>query len=220
MKRFFLVTCILTIAVCASAQSKGDMYISGSMSISGGNSKTAVTSGSTTTTTESPGTTSFNIGPEFGYFIIDNLSLNLGLGYSLDKTYRGKEGDSNLWNKTGLFTITPGVNYFVKLCNKVYYTPGVSLELGFGNTTRDITTNTKTKNGAFEFGIDISVLSFEIKPCEHFGITLCAGALSYKHKTTSEEETELDVTVKTKTTSNKINFGINTGAEIGFKYYF
>jgi hypothetical protein len=58
-----------------SAQNKGEMYVGGSLGlgttsvISGGNSATGV---------------SFQIAPEFGYFVIDNLKVGASVSYGVE----------------------------------------------------------------------------------------------------------------------------------------
>lgn len=211
MKKLFLVIAALAVSVSLSAQKKGDMYISGSFSITGSNTNTTVNN----TSTKAPNSTTFSIEPSYGYFVIDRLEVNLGLGYSLNKTRRSTDRDGNhLFSRQNVFEITPGVRYYIPICDKFYYTPGFNFSVGFGNQKSDIDKDTVNKKGVTEFGLALSVVAFEIKPCEHFGITLRAGSLSYSLDKVSEKS------VNSSTTNNSVSFGLNTGAGIGFKYYF
>ena len=83
MKRIAIVCTLLCFlgVTALSAQNQGDMYISGSIGMNGSSSK--LTAGNTTV--KSPGGFQMSITPQFGYFIIDNLELHLGLGYSFTK---------------------------------------------------------------------------------------------------------------------------------------
>ena len=119
----FIVLCVPAVM---SAQQKKDMYISGNFTIEGGN--TSSTSGNTVTKT--PGTLSFGIAPQFGYFVIDRLEVNLSLGYSLDRYANGQDSEgNNLFRRTNVFEIVPGVRYYLPLGEKFWYTPGFDLSV-------------------------------------------------------------------------------------------
>lgn len=180
----FIVLCVPAVM---SAQQKKDMYISGNFTIEGGN--TSSTSGNTVTKT--PGTLSFGIAPQFGYFVIDRLEVSLSLGYSLDRYANGQDSEgNNLFRRTNVFEIVPG------------------------GSSRDIDLQTTSKSGLTRFGLSLSAIAFEFRPADHFGITLRAGGLSYTMDRTSSKGS-----VKSTSTSNDVSFRINTGVGIGFKYY-
>lgn len=69
-------------------------------------------------------------------------------------------------------------------------------------------------------GFSISALAFEIKPTEHFAISLSAGEFSYGLVMVSEKVTSGNESVKSRATVNMVELGLNLGATIGFKYYF
>lgn len=213
MKRIlFAAAAALAALTGLSAQEKGDMYISGNLDISSTGTRTSAGS----IVTKTPSSFGFGIAPEFGYFITDRLEVNLGLGYELDRTHRGTDSNgNNLFNVSNVFTISPGVRYYVPLGEKFYYTPGFDLSVGFGGSRREIDPQTSVKGGITRFGIVLSALAFEFRPAEHFGITFRAGNLSYSLNHTSSKGA-------TKSTDNTgtFRFNLNTGAGIGFKYYF
>ena len=133
-----------------------------------------------------------SITPQFGYFIIDNLELHLGLGYSFTKEP------------------LPIVE------NKFFYTPGLDLGIGFGAQNYIDDTSKEKLYGVTNFYVSLSLLSFEYRPVHNFGISFRAGDLTYSlmsYKRTSGNET-------VKMAVNNFNFGINLGASIGFRYYF
>ena len=220
MKKLIVLIAASFIGLCASAQNKGDMYISGSLSINGGNSSSKVDFNNNTTKTKEPGDFTFSIAPQFGYFVIDNLEVNIGLEYSLSKKYLETENDTNLWANTNLFAITPGVKYYVKICDKFYYTPGAKLSFGFGSTKTQVSPDTTVKTPIFAFGLNLSALAFEFQPCEHLGIMFEAGSLDYTFAKVTKKDTVDNTTIKTTGITNNVNFGLNLGASIGFKYYF
>ena len=204
----FIVLCVPAVM---SAQQKKDMYISGNFTIEGGN--TSSTSGNTVTKT--PGTLSFGIAPQFGYFVIDRLEVSLSLGYSLDRYANGQDSEgNNLFRRTNVFEIVPGVRYYLPLGEKFWYTPGFDLSVGVGGSSRDIDLQTTSKSGLTRFGLSLSAIAFEFRPADHFGITLRAGGLTYTMDRTSSKGS-----VKSTSTSNDVSFRINTGVGIGFKYY-
>ena len=132
-----------------------------------------------------------SITPQFGYFIIDNLELHLGLGYSFTK-----EPDDDK--------------------SSTFYTPGLDLGIGFGAQNYIDDTSKEKLYGVTNFYVSLSLLSFEYRPVQNFGISFRAGDLTYSlmsYKQTSGNET-------VKMAVNNFNFGINLGASIGFRYYF
>ena len=154
-----------------------------------------------------------SIAPQFGYFIIDNLELHLGLGYSFTKEPDDDKSSTN----TSLFVINPGVNYYLPIVeNKFFYTPGLDLGIGFGAQNYIDDTSKEKLYGVTNFYVSLSLLSFEYRPVQNFGISFRAGDLTYSlmsYKQTSGNET-------VKMAVNNFNFGINLGASIGFRYYF
>ena len=131
-----------------SAQNKGDMYISGSISMSGSSSKVALNS----TSVKEPGGFMMSIAPQFGYFIIDNLELHLGLGYSFQKEPDDDKSSTN----TSLFVINPGVNYYLPIVENKFFRAGdltYSL-MQYKQTVGDETM--KVSNNNFNFGLNLS----------------------------------------------------------------
>ena len=78
---FAALFCMLS-SVSLFAQKAGDMYISGSIGMSGNNTKSVINN----TSTKVPGGFQMSITPQFGIFVIENLEVHLGLGYQFSKT--------------------------------------------------------------------------------------------------------------------------------------
>ncbi len=205
-----------------SAQQKGDMYISGSLSLSGGSTSASASVQGTRTTVREPSAFSFQIIPEYGIFVMDRLQVNIGVGYSLTRSEPNKHStdSENYYDYTNLFVISPGVSYYVPVCDKLYYTPGLSLGVGFGNEKSQLKSDLIEKNPLTSFGISLSFLEFEFRPCSHLGISLSAGELNYTYLHSTYKEVDNGETVKYSSNSNSVSFGLNLGAKIGFKYYF
>ena len=105
MKNLFLCFALVGMASTLCAQERGDMLVSGSLSWNSSSTKTTVSSTSETT----KGSRSFEFTPQFHYFVINKLSVGLGIGYSLEKDPNGRTGsdDEQLFDKKGLFYFQP-----------------------------------------------------------------------------------------------------------------
>lgn len=222
MKKTLLTIALAALSLAMSAQQKGDMYVEGSLGITGGNTVTSAKAGNETVKTTDPSALNFQIAAQYGYFVIDRLEVNLALGYSLDRSTpnRNSTADQNFYDFDNLFTIAPGVNYYFPLGEKIWYNPGVYVSVGFGNHKSQLNSSTTEKQGLTQFGLGVSLISFELRPCEHLGISLRAGDLTYTMLNTKVTETIAGTTVSSSTTNNSVNFGLNLGASIGFRCYF
>lgn len=222
LRRISVLAAILSAGAVLSAQNKGDMYISGALGISGGNTSTSVSAGSQTTKTKDPSSFTFQIEPQFGYFVLDRLEVNLSIGYSLTRSEPNSNStsDKNFYDFTNLFTIAPGVSYYLPVCDRLWYTPAFQIGVGFGNYKSQLNASTTEKAGLTTFGLGLSLLKFEFRPCDHLGIALSAGDLSYTLTHTKYEDTINDSTVKTVSNTNSVDLGLNLGTSIAFKYYF
>lgn len=185
-----LTICLMAILATSifsiSAQTKGEMYAGGSLGIgttsliSKGNSATGV---------------SFNIAPEFGYFVADNLKIGASISYGIESADYA----------THTLSVLPNIAYYVKVCNNFYYTPG--LELGFAaGFTEDISMP--------GFGLGVNLGSFELRPTEKFGISMNLLSLSYVVLTYNDK----DYGVRFNT--NAVNFNLGISPSIGVKCYF
>lgn len=215
MKRIAIVCALMCIigSTVMSAQNKGDMYISGSISMYGSNTNT--TSGSTSV--KKPGGFSMDITPQFGFFVIDNLEIHLGLGYSFQKDPDESDPDVKSSTNTNVFVINPGINYYLPIVEgRFFYAPGLDLGIGFGSQNYKTETTSEKLYGVTQFYVSLALLSFEYRPVQNFGISFRAGDLTYSLM--AYKQTSGNTTVKR--TVNNFNFGINLGASLGFRYYF
>lgn len=135
MKNLFLCFALVGMASTLCAQERGDMLVSGSLSWNSSSTKTTVSSTSETT----KGSRSFEFAPQFHYFVINKLSVGLGIGYSLEKDPNGRTGsdDEQLFDKKGLFYFQPMASYYIPLGKKFYYVPRFYIGFGFGKTNRN-----------------------------------------------------------------------------------
>lgn len=232
MKKSVITLVALAASLTLSAQNKGDMYVSGSLSVSGGNTKstisTTVSGNETTTKTKNPSATRFSFAPSFGYFITDNLVIEGSISYGLtkNKNYTVSTQDKNYFNYTHSFSIGPRARYYVKLgSDKFYYTPGAAMSFGFNQERNRVSADTVEKPKApFTFDIGIYLLAFEFKPVQHIGIAFSAGSFYYSLETvknvTTTDIAGVSTTTKNRKTQNNAGLGLNTDASISFRYYF
>ena len=97
-----------------------------------------------------------------------------------------------------------------------FYTPGLDLGIGFGAQNYIDDTSKEKLYGVTNFYISLSLLSFEYRPVQNFGISFRAGDLTYslmQYKQTVGDETM-------KVSNNNFNFGLNLSTSLGFRYYF
>ncbi len=103
---------------------------------------------------------SFNLAPEFGYFVAKNFRIGAQVEY----------GIFNVDSAYHLFTIGPRFAYYVKLVDRLYYVP----EIGFyGAMGVD---GGYTAGG---IGVDINLFSLEFRPTSRIGLALNVASLQY-----------------------------------------
>lgn len=169
MKRFFIVVvAILLGCSVVSAQQKGDKYFGGMAGI-------AIQAG------DGVGA-GFIIQPEFGGFVADKCKLGISAGYAISGGIH-------------TFTLTPNFSYYIRLCDNVYYTPGI--EAGFAMAAA---------GGAVAAGVGVGLqlFSMEFRPTKHFGFTANLVSLNFVGMEGSAA----------------INFDLGVNPTVGLKYYF
>lgn len=187
-----------------------------------GNSTTAVYG---TESSKEPGGFTMSLTPQFGIFVIENLEVHLGLGYSFTRDPEvdiNSSGDQVI-NSTNinLFTIIPGINYYVPIVEyKFYYTPGIDLSVGFGGTNYKTATSKEKLLSNTTFGISLALLSFEYRPLKHFGISFRAGDFTYGLNSMKSPQSDDGNGTTAKYNTNNVSFGLNLNATIGFRCYF
>ena len=181
-----LICCALfALATCpiVSAQNKGDMYVGGILGIS-----TSSFSADDTSTSN----TSFQITPEFGYFVRDNLRIGGLLGYSI-APLNGRTSHT--------VTIGPNVAYYVKLCDRIYYVPEIGLGFAYASFVGSSGVGLASE---FKFG------AFEYRHSEKWSLSLNLMSLDYTTLSFSGENA----------TSNDVAFQLGISPTVGIKFYF
>jgi hypothetical protein len=176
MKRLLIAAALLILGCsAASAQQKGDVYF-------GGTAGFAIQAG------DGGVGAGLMLQPEFGGFVADKCRLGVSIGYAISG---------------GIHSLTacPNFAYYVRLCDNLYYTPGI--EAGFAMAI---------SGGAHPgLGVGLNMFSMEFRPkienryARHFGLTVNLASLYF-------------IALANAGSTLKCDLGLNP--TFGLKYYF
>ena len=167
MKKLFISIVALCAVFNLSAQNKGEKYVGGNLGIA---TTSFIVDG------ESASAIKFAIAPEFGYFVADNWKVGAEVGF----TTAGNR-----------VSIMPNAAYYLRIVDKLYYTPGVAVGASFAK-------------GANSFNLDLRLGAIEFQPAKNMALSMGVANLTYSrmHKT------------------NNIAFELLYAPTVGFRYYF
>lgn len=183
MKRVVIFLLAVICSTTIYAQNKGDKYIGGTIGVS---TTTYILDG------ESSAGISLAIQPEFGYFVANNFKIGASLGYSYN-------------SNAHVIALTPNLAYYVKVCDNLYYTPGVDVGFVLG------VSDSVAMPG---FSVSASLGRFEFKPKPKFGISVDILSFSYVSLTYRDKYSDI------KFTTNGLNFNFIVNPTVSIKYYF
>lgn len=184
MKKIIISLLAIISVTTISAQNKGEMYAGGSLGIG---TSSLISEG------ESATSVSFNIAPEFGYFVANNFKIGASISYGLES------GNPS----THTLQIMPNMAYYARICDKFYYTPG--LQLGFVCGISDGVSMPG-------FGVGLSLGSFEFRPTQKFALSVSLLSFEYVVMTYRYEDFKFNM--------SGVNFRLGTTPSVGIKYYF
>jgi hypothetical protein len=179
MKRILLVVATLLVCVSLSAQNKGEMFIAPTIGASFGSQNSKFFDGVNTTTDKKPMTTSLSGQGEFGYFVANNLRLAFDLGVSFSTTPNAQIGSRWLRSNTVSFMLNPNVAYYVRLADRLYYTPEIGVFYEFGFNKEDLTTSTTDNTRYSGWGLYTNLLALEYRVNQKIAIGVIIGGLDY-----------------------------------------
>ncbi len=133
MKKFYLIVPLMLFSMASFTQTKGEMFIAGTISADFGTQKTTLSDGSYSTSAKQPLSSSFGLGVEYGYFVADNLRLTLAMAVPFSSSPVEEVDGKWLKNTAVAFAINPNLAYYVKLADRFYYTPEVGVSFDFGS---------------------------------------------------------------------------------------
>lgn len=181
-----------------SAQNKGDKYVGGMLGVATQSIRLELDWAGFDENAWSTQTT-FSIAPQAGIFVCDNLRLGGLLSYQLGSR-------SEVTNHT--LTIGPNLAYYVRLCERFYYTPEVAVGFLY-TTTEDVK--------GYGVGVGLSLGAFEFQPSPHWGIAFSLLSLDYSYISYTEEGLVVPVE---KISLSQIDFKLGIKPSVGFRYYF
>src|SRR5690606_1956646 len=147
-------------------------------------------------------TTTFNITPTVGYFVIDNLAVGLNLGYEVQKYNEEYVYDQTAKVTNSLFSVIPSVTYFIEADSKAF--PYISAGAGYALNSTKSDQNAAFKTNFFVWGGKAG-LAYFITP----SIAIDLG-LNYQQLSTKYEQAF-------NTPESKVIFK-TLGASIGFNF--
>lgn len=149
MKKLFIIPMVLVAFTLQAQTEKGSIYFTGDANLSFVGSAAEVSDLDVETTV---GTFAFK--PSFNYFIIDNLSLGLGLEFASSAT-EVESGGVKTESESATFAIMPQATYFFGSSNTRPY-----LGLGLGLMSTSTGDEDYEKWSGFALGIDGGVAIF------------------------------------------------------------
>lgn len=179
---------------------KGNWIIGGSTNLGFNSNKVTQKSGDYSV--DGQKTTTFNVTPTVGYFVIDNLAVGLNLGYEVQKQDVSFDYNQTEKATNTVFSVIPSVTYFIEADSKAF--PYISAGAGYAAIKTKIA-STETQNDNFFVWGGKAGLAYFITP----SIAIDLG-LNYQQLSTKYEETF-------STAENKVIFK-TLGASIGFNF--
>lgn len=190
MKKILLSAAFLFGAMASQAQfDQGSIIVTGDLGFSSSSGKVEVSGGGTSTTTDLPSVTGFNIGVSGGYFIADNLAVGLGIGFGTT-SINDDLGDGD-YDKlsTNLTVVAPFVRYYIPYTDKFAFFGQLDLGFGFGGIKDEFKlggTTTTSESGLSVTNIGISP-GFTYFIHDNIGLDMRFGFLGYNSSSTTIE---------------------------------
>lgn len=182
-----LSICLLAFAQVNAQIEQGTILVGGMLGFSSSSATFTSTAGGTSTTTDLPKYSSFNLGPWVGYMITEDFGAGIGINYSQSKTVAvdvfttGDESTST----ASMFTIAPGVRYYYVHGDMVHLYAQLGIPIGFGSMTdeyNDGSTTTTTESSISSFGVGLSP-GATINLTERCGLDFSYGFLGFSSYT-------------------------------------
>lgn len=208
MKRVLIsLAAIFCITISASAQQKGEQSLGISLDYNTGKTKakseTTIYNNIVRNEVTDEWGDNFSLNLEYGYFVADNLRVgaNLGFGITDDES------------ETRTFHIAPNVAYYVRLADKFYYTPNLSL--GFGCGSSEYSDGYSDEDYSMcGFVTEFQPFAVEFRPTKRFAMSVSLCSLQYTYLSGKIED------LNTKIDTSALSFNLLGSAQVGFKLYF
>ena len=208
---------------------RGKLFIGGSFGFSTSSKKNKNTTNNITTYTDDYSIFRFNLLPQIGFMISNNIGVGIGMGYDYVKTttYDNITAGILSWNnveKEGIFEFAPFARYYKKTGTNAYLFAEFEIGIGLGSYKYKQLNSTAT---GIEDGDPVSIFKFANKLSIGFNYFLnekCAieakwGALNYSSRSYKQEGIQITTSYYNKNTYKDFDFGfdlstINIGLRI------
>ena len=172
MKKILLATAILFASMTLWAQNKGDKFIATSIAAS--------VNSTTDGASQSLRIEAFGgILGEFGYFAANNLRLAFCFGPMFGSYPSTLSETAGLRNNSIYFQLNPNIAYYVKITDRLYYTPEIGFLYQIGTAKDYLDASTPKKSTFHVFDIYSNIISFEFKVSPKIAIGAYAGSIGY-----------------------------------------
>lgn len=213
MKKILLIIAVMFISVISFAQTKGEMFIAGTVSADLGTQKTTLSDGSYSTSAKQPLSSSFGFGVEYGYFVADNLRLALAMSVPFSSSPVEEIDGKWLKNTAAAFAINPNIAYYVKLADRFYYTPEVGVSFDFGSRKEQLSKSESYKTPFWGWNIYANLLALEFRVTDKFAIGALIGAIGYGNTRFTDKDTDAYLD------NSQFTFGLNDSS-VHVRFYF
>jgi hypothetical protein len=200
MKKTIMIVAATLATLVASAQTK--MWIGGN---AGYNSSSTDVTGDT-----DPKVSGGSFGPQYGYWVNDNIAVGIGLNYSSTTAENGDDYKS--WENSS-FSATPFVRYYKK--NDKFGVYGeLSLSIGSGKTTDTDYLDEETTYETKDFSINVGP-GVQYWFNDNWSMNTTIGMLSYGTHTDVGQDGDDDIV------TSGLDFGLDfTNLNFGLNYHF
>ncbi len=211
MKRIVILMLIAVGPLKVFSQiSSGSLVVGGAFSLSLSKDKTEEGSN----TEDGPSRTNFSLIPDVEYFLADNLSVGIGIGYTLNKS-KTENSISETISKNGMFTISPYLKKYFSLGDRAYFYGQAQASLGFGKTTIETksgstTVTTERNSSMFSIGV---IPGFRYDISDKVGLEAGIGFLGFtqdvdKSKNGNTNRRDITNTFSFRFVPNSLSLGI------------
>ena len=180
MKRIVLLIGMVFFSLNVVAQKEGEKYLAPSISASFGRQYAHYTNYLEHYNASKPLDISVTPGFEFGYFSADNWRLAFALVFPFYATPQREYDYGWDYNYTMAITVNPNVAYYVRLVDKLYYTPEIGIKFECGRESDDFKGVFDRRTPAY-YGIFCysNLLGLEYRVSEKMAINVGIGAIYY-----------------------------------------
>jgi len=189
-KILLLLTLVVSLSFAVNAQTeKGKWLVSGSTNVGFNSVSTKYKNNGMSV--DGAKVNTFNVSPSVGYFVVDNLSIGLGVDYNTSST-KDEIGDKI---SSSTFTVMPMATYF--FTKNTTIKPYLGAGAGYASYEQKIGSIAQTNNG-FAWGVE-GGLAYFVSPKIALDLGLGYGQVSVK---------ESGITVNANTFGAKVGFSL------------